>query len=308
MLQNTLAPTEQLRLAKVNGGAFLLPPRLLLRLSGADAFRYLNGQITRDLSRAIPGHALPACILTPKGKLCAPLLIWKENDDLLVEVDPSLKEALIARLERYIVADDVAVTLEPSRQLIHVFGKLAESEPWVSFPGIRANRLGVPGVDLTKDTAGVESSPILDPLVVERLRIEAGIPMWGLELTEETLPPEAGLDRTHIDYDRGCYPGQETISRLKSIGKVNRLLCLLTAPDKATIDPGHDIVTEEGSVVGAITSVTPQIIEESAMPFTLTLALAYLKRSVVEGDMPIYALDPLTGGKTQLSITQAISS
>ena len=128
MLQNTLAQAEQLRLAKVNGGAFLLPARLLLRLSGADALRYLNGQITRDLSRAIPGHALPACILTPKGKLCAPLLIWKENDDLLVEADPSLEEALIARLERYIVADDVAVTLEPPRQLIHVFGKLAESE------------------------------------------------------------------------------------------------------------------------------------------------------------------------------------
>jgi len=308
MLQKTLVPAEQLRLAKVNGGAFLLPPRLLLRLSGADALRYLNGQITRDLSRAIPGHALPACILTPKGKLCAPLLIWKENDDLLVEADPSLEEALIARLERYIVADDVAVTLEPPRQLIHVFGKLAESEPWVCFPGIRANRLGVPGIDLMKDTPGVESLTLLDPLVVERLRIEAAIPMWGLELSEETLPPEAGLDRTHIDYDRGCYPGQETISRLKSIGKVNRLLCLLTAPDKATIDPGHDIVTEEGSVVGAITSVTPQITEESAMPFTLTLALAYLKRSVVEGDMPIYALDPLTGGKTQLSITQAISS
>jgi folate-binding protein YgfZ len=306
MFQKTLALAEQLRLARIGGGAFLMPSRLLLRLSGADAFRYLNGQITRDLSRAIPGHALPACILTPKGKLCAPLLIWREDDDLMVESDSSLEEGLIARLERYIVADDVSVTLEPPRELIHVFGKLADCEPWASFSGIRVNRMGELGIDLPKDASGVASLTLLDPRVVEALRIERGIPMWGSELTEETLPPEAGLDRTHIDYDRGCYPGQETISRLKSIGKVNRLLCLLSVPEKTGIAPGHDIITGEEIVVGTITSMTPPISNEVAMP--QTMAMAYLKRSVVEGDLPIYALDPLTGGKTQLSITQAISS
>lgn len=306
MFHKTLALAEQLRLARIDGGAFLLPSRLLLRLSGADAFRYLNGQITRDLSRAIPGHALPACILTPKGKLCAPLLIWRENDDLMVESDSSLEEGLIARLERYIVADDVSVTLEPPRELIHVFGKLADCEPWASFPGIHVNRMGELGIDLPKDASGVASLTLLDPCVVEALRIERGIPMWGSELTEETLPPEAGLDRTHIDYDRGCYPGQETISRLKSIGKVNRLLCLLSVPEKTGIALGHDIISGEEIVVGTITSMTPPISNEVAMH--QTMAMAYLKRSVVEGDLPIYALDPLTGGKTQLSITQAISS
>ena len=298
-------PVEQLRQAKEMGGAFLLPPRLLLRLSGVDAFRYLNGQITRDLSRMAIRHALQACILTPKGKLCAPLLIWRDNDDLMVESDPSLEEILIARLERYIVADDVSVSIETSAPTIHLFGRLAESEPWISAPGILVDRLGISGLDLDEDFLGVTSLPMLDPLVIETLRIERAIPAWGSELSEETLPPEAGLDRTYIDYDRGCYPGQEVISRLKSIGRVNRLLSLLTAPGKTTLASGDEIITEEGTV-GSITSVAPKLtgVGEPALVF----AMAYLKRGAVEGDLPLFALDPLTGGKTPLSITQVNGS
>lgn len=297
---------EQLRQAKVEGGAFLLPPRLLLRLSGADAFRYLNGQITRDLSRMAAGTALQACILTPKGKLCAPLLIWRENDDLMVESDPSLEETLIARLERYIVADDVSVAIEPEHSkspTIHLFGKLAESEPWVSAAGIRVNRLGTVGLDLNQDFPGLASLTILDPRAIESLRIERAIPVWGSELSEETLPPEAGLDRTHIDYDRGCYPGQEVISRLKSIGRVNRLLTLLTAPGNSTLASGHEIITEEGTV-GSITSVAPQLTGAGEG----VLVLAYMKRNAAEGNSPLSALDPLTGRKTPLSIIQVTGS
>ena len=301
-------PAEQLRQAKVDGGAFLLPPRLLLRLSGADAFRYLNGQITRDLGRMAAGHALQACILTTKGKLCAPLLIWRENDDLIVESAPSLEETLIARLERYIVADDVSVVVESEHSkspTIHLFGKLVESEPWVSADGIRVDRVGIPGLDLNEDFPGVASLAMLDPLVIEALRIERTIPIWGSELSEETLPPEAGLDRTHIDYDRGCYPGQEVISRLKSIGRVNRLLSLLTAPGNTTLASGHEIITEEGTV-GSITSVAPKL--TGAGKAVLVYALASIKRNAAEGSSPLFALDPLTGGKTPLSILQVTGS
>jgi len=303
-------PMEQLRRARVDGGAFFQPQRLLLRLSGSDAFRYLNGQITRDLGRMATGHAVQACILTPKGKLCAPLVIWRENDDLIVESDLSLEETLIARLERYIVADDVSVSVEPEHSkspTIHLFGKLAESEPWVSAPGIRVNRLGTMGFDLNQDFPGVASLMTLDPCHVETLRVERAIPKWGSELSEETLPSEAGLDRTHIDYDRGCYPGQEVISRLKSIGRVNRLLSLLAAPENSTLAPGHEIVTKEEDVVGKITSVAPRLPEESELP-VVSVALAYLKRAAAEGDAPLFALDPLTRGKTQLSITQVTGS
>ena len=295
--------SDQLKRARAEGGVFKLPPRLEIRLSGPDAFRYLNGQITRDLKRLGAQEALPACILTPKGKLAATLLIRRDGEDLIVESDPALEESLMARLERYIVADDVTLSIEPPRRAFHLFGVMAAREPWASAPGIRVSRMGEEGRDLDSSMTGivdVESLPVLDPSVVEALRIERGIPKWGAELTGETLPPEAGLDRTHIDYDRGCYPGQEVISRLKSIGRVNRLLhhlrCLESAGGK--LAPGMGIITGEGNEVGEVTSSVAGIPDESPC------ALGYVHRSAAESGTPLFTLDPLTGSRTPLSITQ----
>ena len=296
---------EELRRARLEGGAFRVPPRLQLRLAGADAFRYLNGQVTSDLGRLEDGAAQPACLLTPKGKLCATLLIRRDRDDLLIEADPSREEALTARLERYIVADDVTLTLEPSPPLLHLFGQALLKEPWASAPGIRVPRLGEIGLDIAPETPGTGSLALLDPLVIEALRIERCLPAWGFELGEETLPPEAGLDRTHIDYDRGCYPGQEVISRLKSVGRVNRLLRLLTAhgdPGPSTLEPGMTLVTGECKEVGSITSVSPRFDTGSAT------ALGYLGRGVLEATEPLFALDPLTGEKTPISISDTSGS
>ena len=292
--------TGQLHRARIEGGCYRLPPMLIFRLSGGDAFRYLNGQVARDLNRQQEGEALPACILTPKGKLCATLLIRREGEDLLIEADPSLREQLLARLERYIVADDVTISVEHSPETIHCFGPLAEASPWKELPGLRVSRLGEPGRDFARSNE--PHPPLLDPMVIGRLRIERCIPAWGAELGEETLPPEALLDRTHIDYDRGCYPGQEVISRLKSIGRVNRLLQVVVARQDSALREGMVIVTGEAEEVGSITSVAPEF------PGEPDVALAYLQRRVVEGLVPIFALDPLTAGRTPLSITQVTGS
>ena len=283
---------QQLQRVREEGGAFRLPSRLRLRLKGTDAFRYLNGQVTRELKRLGEGESLPACVLTPKGKLCASLLISRGGADLIVESDAVLEEALVARLERYIVADDVTVTVEPAAEAIHVFGKAAEVEPWVSVPGSRITRLGEPGKDVEMATIGTELPELLDPDLVEVLRIERGIPKWDGELTEETLPPEAGLDRTHIDYDRGCYPGQEVISRLKSIGRVNRLLYGFDSMD--SLEAGMKILSPEGKEIGFLTSAVQLPVNSGSV------ALGYLPRGTAK---PVFALDPLTGARRALSIT-----
>ena len=288
------ALADQLSCARAQGGAYLLPPRLLVRISGPDAFRYLNGQVTRDLLRLQEGHALAACLLTAKGKLCATVLIRREGSELLLEADPSLKSALIERLERYIVADDVTVTLEPDRDALHLFGSVAGIGHWSEMPASRVERLGVAGRDLevsALDTSGLP--PLLDPLVVEVLRIERGIPAWGNELRGEILPPEAGLDRSHIDYDRGCYPGQELISRLKSIGKVNRLLKVLKSPPGFPLARGMTLVDGNGVEIGCLESAGKQY------DFGSFVGLGYLPR-VFSGE--VFSLDPLTGAMTPLSI------
>lgn len=300
---------DQLSLARKEGGAFLLPSRLVVRVSGADAFRYLNGQVTRDLGRLRDDDAVSACLLTPRGKLCAVLLIHREGEDFLLEADPSLEESLPARLERYIVADDVTLSLEKARPAVHLFGRV--STDWVRQDAGENNdskppkvlqmmRLGVSGIDVELGGIGSrELPPLLDPLVVEALRLEHGIPSVGSELGGEILPPEALLDRTHIDYDRACYPGQEVISRLKSIGRVNRLLHLLTAPAGSALRAGMHVASGEGKDVGVLTSVAEQF-DTGA-----TLALAFLPR---ESSGPLFALDPLTGARTQLTITSITGS
>jgi tRNA-modifying protein YgfZ len=287
--------SEQLSRAREEGGAFLLPSRLLIRLQGADAFRYLNGQITRDLARLRQSggenEAIAACILTPKGRLCAPIHVWCEGDDMIVESEPELEEVLLARLERFIVADDVTLSSETAPSCIHLFGKDSETAPWRDLPGRHANRLGEMGRDLKRD--GDSHPPPLDPRVVELLRIERCIPRWGAELSDETLPPEAGLDRTHIDYARGCYPGQEVISRLKSIGRVNRTLHTFRS-EKGGPVTGGVIVSADGKECGSITSVAP-LIDTDAM-----IGLCYVAR---EASQTLFALDPLTGIRSPLSIT-----
>ncbi len=294
-MRPSLDLAEQLRRARREGGALLLPPQVLIRLSGNDAFRYLNGQITRELHRLKSGEILPSCLLTPKGRLCAPLLIHQDGKDLLVEVNPILQESLISRLERYIVADDVSLSIEQPREILHLFGALV-LEKWRHTSGLCVTRLGVQGRDVDTVLISGEKPPLLDPRVVETLRIERGIPAWGLEMTEETLPPEVGLDLTHIDYDRGCYPGQEIISRLKSIGRVNRLLHRLVSGSSKPIRPGMIVQNQEQQEIGRISSAAEQ------WDTGFWVALAILPRGTQENAHTLFALDPLTGETSPLSI------
>jgi folate-binding protein YgfZ len=145
---------------------------------------------------------------------------------------------------------------------------------------------------------------LLDPRVIEALRIERLLPVWDRELNGETLPPEVGFDRTHIDYDRGCYPGQETISRIKSIGRVNRLLCRLDPSPGSIPNPegnlsaGMPLLNEKGNEISVITSASFQ------WDTGAWVALAILPRALFENREPLFAFDPLTGDKTPLSIVE----
>jgi len=289
---------DQLGRARCDGGAFRVEPGIRLRLSGGDAFRYLNGQVTRDLNRLGDHEAASACLLTPKGKLCALVLIHREVNDLMIESDPGVGASLRERLERYLVADDVVVAEEECPGRIHCFGAAAGRLD-TSCPGLAVTRLGILGRDLPEAPGNTAAKPpveLLDPSVVEILRIERGIPKWGSELGTDTLPPEAGLDRTCIDYDRGCYPGQEVISRLKSIGRVNRLLHGFRGE---SLRAGMRILGAGDADLGSLTSaaVLPASPE--------SVALGYLPRGT-QG--PLFASDPLTAGRTPLSITSTFGT
>lgn len=206
----------------------------VLEFSGPDAVRFLNGQVTQDVRKAIAGDALmPSCVTDAKGKLQFRVWLGKGKTDgsVLVYCHQEMLEDLEARLTRYLIADEVEVK--------NVTEEIRVDEGAIPYSGLS-----------------------------ERERIEQGIPRWGAEIIEGMLPPEAGLDATDISYNKGCYIGQEVISRIKSAGKMNRRLVKLTFDGFGTLG---EFANAEGKVCGEVTSVDGEI------------GLGYLKRSA-EGE------------------------
>src|SRR5882724_13052530 len=104
-----------------------LSARAKLRVTGADRFRFLNGQITNDLRNASETAAIEACVLNAKGKLNAQLFIGALGETFLIDTEPELRETLRTRLERYVIADDVQI--EDVTDEFSLFHVLAEASP-----------------------------------------------------------------------------------------------------------------------------------------------------------------------------------
>ncbi len=241
---------------------FDLSARTKLRLSGVDRVRYLNGQISNDLRKASAARALHACVLTAKGKINAEVFIVPEGESFLLDSDPGLAEALSARLERYIIADDVQVEdVTEAYALLHLLGDPGETLPSTALK-VQANRFGATGLDLwlprAERAAAVEKLasifPLLDEAAAEEWRIERGRPRWGAELTDEIIPNEANLEASTIDYAKGCYIGQEVISRIKMSGQTNKRLCALQAAAGDSLGAGWKLWSGERET-GWLTSV-----------------------------------------------------
>jgi folate-binding protein YgfZ len=245
---------------------FDLSARVKLRVNGADAFRFLNGQITNNLARASATSAIQASILNAKGKLAAHVFISKMNETaFFLDADPELRDELAARLDRYIIADDVQ--LEDVTEKFSIFHLLAESAvPGGSTRAVTSNRFGSPGSDLWVDRAEAEGIrqrladefAFCDDICGEVLRIERGVPRWGRELTPEIIPVEANLEESAIDYAKGCYIGQEVVSRMKMSGQRNKRLCGLISLSGAALRPDARLTpeTDRSKDAGWITSAT----------------------------------------------------
>lgn len=263
-----------------------LSDRVRLRLSGPDAPRYLNGQVTNDVRRAVPGAAMRAAVCNAKGKMEAEVFLHTREADagtLWIDGPADLRDFLPLRLEKYLIADDAVLEdVSDATSLLHFFGASPPALP--EHPDvrcIRANRAGQPGWDVwcrADQAAGISGlSSAAAPALVEWVRIIHRVPLWGAELGPDVLPPEARMEEDAIDYHKGCYIGQETISRLRSVGQVTRRLELLIPSSGPPPAPGTLILTgPESSKCGQITS-------SAAHPVTgASAALGWVKRLAAE--------------------------
>jgi folate-binding protein YgfZ len=258
-----------------------------LRISGTDSFRFLNGQITNDLRKATATSAIQASILSAKGKLSAHVFISIDSDGaFLLDADGGLREELPARLERYIIADDVQI--EDMTDRFSILHFVNEPPPGIAAPArtVASGRFGFSGWDLWCNRAPAaelrqpfsEQFTFCDDACAEIFRIERGIPRWGRELTNEIIPVEANLEAISIDYDKGCYIGQEVISRMKISGQTNKRLCGLVSLSNAPLAAETRLASENDPAkdAGWITSAT------RSARLGSEIALAYVKRGFNE--------------------------
>ncbi|MFT4546692.1 MAG: folate-binding protein YgfZ [Verrucomicrobiales bacterium] len=266
-----------------------LGARTVLRLSGGDRERYLNGQVSNDVRKLSGENAIAACVTTLKGKLDALVHITTLDEAFLIDSEIELREPLHARLDKYIIADDCELEdVSDDWRLVHVLGRI-ETEHATR----KSERFGQPGTDiwLPTDSEIPTDIDLLTPAASESLRIRNGVPKWGAELTPDTLPAEAGLDATAVDFHKGCYIGQEVISRIKSVGRVNRQLrCLRVNGGSAT--PGQPLFSGE-TKVGQLTSVSGEA------------AVGYIKRGHQDVGTSL-TLEPDPTGEKNLSTSLEI--
>jgi len=260
------------------GGWYRFPKRTLLKLTGEDRLRFLNGQCTQKLQDLQVGQTRYACAVTAKGRLSGDFHVRISESALWLDAEDGLAESLMERLDRYIIADDVELAdVSEEYALYHWVAPMQvnASETAILSQSDRVGREGTDCLVPTDSTAEQETRldeagfRISDALW-DLLRLTAGYARWGRELTETTLPPEALLEARAISYDKGCYTGQEVISRIRSIGRVNQTLVGLKGP--AGLKGGEALQTAEGKAAGFVTSWID--LDESH-----GLGLAYRKRT-----------------------------
>jgi folate-binding protein YgfZ len=228
--------------------------RAYVRVAGPDACDYLQRMVSNDVEALQVGDACPALLLTAKARLIAPLVVWRRGpDDFLVLTEPELGEAVRAHLTRMRLRAQCEIEPEEHRSVL-VFGGEGIA---TDFPG-------------AVEVLDAELEPTLDAEELERRRVEAGVPRWGRELDDRILPAEAGLDATHINFGKGCYPGQEPIARLHYRGKANRALRVLELAD---VPPYDAELVHEGKIVGRVTSAVRR-------PDGSVVALGYVRVEV----------------------------
>ena len=306
-------PSEETALHQT-AGILDLSFRGRLCLVGADRLRFLHGQVTNDIKKLRASEGCYAALVTAKGRMESDLNVFCLAEEVLLDFEAGLTTSVTPRLERFIVADDVQVVdVAPHYGLLSIQGPLAAETvealqlfsplPTIAFSSTKAadsgsgeiylanhSRLGSHGFDLFVPLARLQE--IFETLLeggkrlgasacgwsaFEAERIAAGIPRYGADMDETTLPQETGIEAQAVSYTKGCYIGQEVLNRLHTMGHVNRYLVgLELAQDLSALPKKGDSLAEAGKQVGNITSAA------RSARLGKNLGLGYVRRELAK--------------------------
>jgi tRNA-modifying protein YgfZ len=259
-----------------------------ISLTGADRASFLHALLTNDIARLTPGTGAYAAYLTPQGRMISDMRVVECGDEILLDVESSVGDALSERLDTLIFSEDVQVKNVTrdlaemgvhgplaSRVLADVLGiaaaRLDEMNQYdtIRVPAstatvVRDDALGVVGFDVYAPAA--DAARVIAAIVgagavpageetAEVLRIEAGRPRFTVDMDTDTIPLEAGIENRAISLTKGCYVGQEVIIRVlhRGHGRVARKLAMLEVTGDVVPVRGATILAGEQEI-GRITS------------------------------------------------------
>ncbi len=282
-----LTPAEQIDALRTGCGV-AAPPAGAVEVEGPDAASLLQNLLTQDLEGMAAGEARRALLLTPKAKVVADLRVLDRGDGrFLLLTEPAAAAALAAQLARFRLAAKAEIRETGHWSLVRLAGPGAAA---VALPGTAvAGALGdLPTVDVVVPTIGLMGA--LDAAVragavpvseeaLEALRIEAGAVRLGHDVDERWMPAEVGLVDDAVSFAKGCFIGQEPVTRLHRRGHANRAPLRLVL--ERAVAPGTPLVQGDREV-GVVTSV-------AGPPWLDQVRAIAIARVDLEPDAPLVA-------------------
>jgi folate-binding protein YgfZ len=296
--------TDEFAALKSTCGVYELPQCAKIRLTGSDRVRWLNGMVTNNVRDLAADHGVYAFLLNPQGHILGDLVAYQRAESLLVETDQAQLPKILATFDHYIIMDDVQVTnVSDSFATIGVTGP--KSEAALAGAGIKVPQLqplqiaelSWQQVPLSLVRGEHESSlsyelwiapehaaPLRAALeasgampagqdALELHRITLGIPRYGQDIRERDLPQETEQQRA-LNFNKGCYVGQEIVERIRSRGNVHRKFIGFMM-EGAAPPPGSKIQAQARDV-GEVTSSAVIPISDASN----AVALGYLRREL----------------------------
>lgn len=265
-------PSQASRAAR--HGALIVeePQRGTLVVTGPERVTWLNGLVTCDVAALSPGRGAWGLLLTKQGKVQSDVLVVPAEEALYLAVAGDRAAQLFETLDRFLIMEDAELferssehvwislhgprAFELARAVVPAGGSVAEVDP----TGLGGAAAVVPRVDREATLDALMSAPGFDvaragPSDWAELRIERGVPVFGVDYTPDDNPHEASLDRKAVSWTKGCYLGQEVVCMQDMRGRVKRRLVTLSLAGGAVPEPGTPVNAGSESIeVGRVTS------------------------------------------------------
>lgn len=298
------------RAVRESAGVIDLSCRGKLRLSGREHVKFLQGMLTNDVVKLEPGKGVYAALLTVKGRVVSDMRLFKSTDSVYLDLEPGMNVTVSELLKKFRLSykadiDDVTgslgllfVTGPKAHEVVsRALGASPEGaeqydHSTAEFQGVpcfvaRDDRVGLEGYDLIADNAVIGA--LWDRLVeagadfslqpfghnaYETLRVEAGIPRYGADMDDTTIPIEAGI-WSALNFEKGCYIGQEVVARIKWRGHVNRHLTGLILEGESLASRDDEIYSGEKKIGRITSSVYSPLLQKP-------VALGYVRREFID--------------------------